>query len=101
MNSITPALENIDPACRFAYRMRRGYGVDGGRDGIVIGALLASFSHLRDTSRHHWARRFVAFVRETRERQGGKPTAGRLVADPSPPGAPRHAGAASPLRLAR
>ena len=81
------ALENVDPACRFAYRMRRGYGVDGGRDGIVIGALLASFSHLRDTSRHHWARRFVAFVRQTRERQGAKPTAGRLVADPSPPDA--------------
>lgn len=95
------ALENIDPACRFAYRMRRGYGVDGGRDGIVIGALLASFSHLRDTSRHHWARRFVAFVRETRERQDGKPTAGRRAADPSPSGARRRADAASPLRLAR
>ncbi|MGO4871542.1 MAG: cobyrinate a,c-diamide synthase [Roseiarcus sp.] len=78
------ALENVDPNCRFAYRVRRGYGVDGKRDGVVIGNLLASFSHLRDTSRHHWARRFAAFIRQIRERRGAKPTAGRLVADPSP-----------------
>ncbi|MBI5263332.1 MAG: cobyrinate a,c-diamide synthase [Bradyrhizobium sp.] len=58
------ALRNIDPACRFAYRMKRGYGVDGDHDGIVVHNLLASFSHLRDTSRHRWARRFVAFVRK-------------------------------------
>ena len=78
------ALENVDPNCRFAYRVRRGYGVDGKRDGVVVGNLLASFSHLRDTSRHHWARRFVAFIRQVRERQAAKPTAGRLIADPSP-----------------
>ena len=94
------ALENVDPACRFAYRMRRGYGVDGGRDGVVIGNLLASFSHLRDTDRHHWARRFVAFVRKTRERRDGKPTAERLVVDPGPrPATPRD-GARSRLRSA-
>lgn len=72
------ALENIDPSCRFAYRMRRGFGVDGARDGIVVGNLLASFSHLRDTSRHHWASRFVAFIREARAR-GGRPLS-RLIA---------------------
>jgi cobyrinic acid a,c-diamide synthase len=58
------ALENIAPNCRFAYRIRRGYGIDGRHDGIVIGNLLANFSHLRDTSRNHWARRFVSFIRE-------------------------------------
>ncbi len=79
--------------------MRRGYGVDGGRDGVVIGNLLASFSHLRDTSRHHWARRFVAFVRQTRERRDAKPTAGRLVADPGLRAAKPRAGAPSRLRL--
>lgn len=69
------ALTNIDPACRFAYRMRRGYGVDGKRDGVVVHNLLASFSHLRDTSRHHWARRFVAFARKVRS-GGGDADAG-------------------------
>jgi cobyrinic acid a,c-diamide synthase len=92
------ALTNVGPGCRFAYRMRRGYGVDGGRDGVVIGNLLASFSHLRDTSRHHWARRFVAFVRQTRERRDAKPTAERLVVDPGLRPATLSAGACSRLR---
>lgn len=56
-------LENIAPDLRYAYRMQRGYGVDGGRDGIVIGNMLASFTHLRDTSRLRWTERFVAFIR--------------------------------------
>ena len=73
-------LTNIDPACRFAYRMRRGYGVDGDRDGVVVHNLLASFSHLRDTSRHRWARRFVAFARRVRTRSGGADEKPRRIA---------------------
>ena len=53
---------------RFAYRVRRGRGVDGERDGIVIGSLLASYSHLRDVEGCRWAQRFVSFVRG---RKGG------------------------------
>ncbi len=74
------ALENVDPGCRFAYRMRRGFGVDGKHDGIVVGNLLASFSHLRDTSRHHWASRFVAFIRQTRGGARRDPQMNRLIA---------------------
>ena len=48
---------------RYAYRVRRGRGVDGERDGIVIGSLLASYSHLRDVERCRWAERFVSYVR--------------------------------------
>ncbi|MBM3567225.1 MAG: cobyrinate a,c-diamide synthase [Alphaproteobacteria bacterium] len=58
------ALENLDGATRFAYRMRRGQGIDGVHDGIVTRNVLAGFSHLRSTARAgNWARRFVAFVR--------------------------------------
>ncbi len=64
-------LENIDPGVRFAWRMKRGFGVDGAHDGIVIGNLLASFAHLRDTSGHRWTDRFIAFVRAHRA-QGGQ-----------------------------
>ncbi|QXX73297.1 cobyrinate a,c-diamide synthase [Methylovirgula sp. HY1] len=74
------ALENVDPNCRFAYRMRRGFGVDGKSDGIVIGNMLASFSHLRDTSRHHWADRFVSFIRERRVGAPKDPPISRLIA---------------------
>ncbi len=72
------ALRDIHPGCRFAYHMRRGHGIDGERDGIVIRNLVASFSHLRDTSRHRWARRFTAFARMVRN-GGGNTDAGALA----------------------
>jgi cobyrinic acid a,c-diamide synthase len=58
------ALERLDPATRFAFRIIRGRGIDGRHDGIVKGNALAGFCHLRSTARSgYWARRFVAFVR--------------------------------------
>ena len=54
------------PGWRYAYRVRRGHGIDGERDGIVIGNLLASYGHLRDVEGCRWAERFVAFVRHWR-----------------------------------
>jgi cobyrinic acid a,c-diamide synthase len=62
------ALERLEPATRFAYRVIRGRGIDGQRDGIVKAGMVASFSHLRSTERCGcWARRFVAFVRARKE----------------------------------
>lgn len=63
------ALENLSGLHRFAYRLARGVGMGGGHDGIVIGNLLASFSHLRSSPRNPWVERFVAFVRLHRERR--------------------------------
>jgi cobyrinic acid a,c-diamide synthase len=58
------ALDRLDPAMRFAYRVVRGRGIDGRHDGIVKGNVLAGFCHLRSTARSGcWARRFTAFVR--------------------------------------
>lgn len=53
---------NLPADTRFAWAMRRGHGVDGKHDGIVSRNVLASFSHLRDTSFHHWCSRFIRFV---------------------------------------
>ena len=65
------SLENLsDPDLRYAYRVRRGHGIDGQRDGIVIGSLLASYGHLRDVEGCRWAERFVAYVRG---RKGASP----------------------------
>ena len=59
------SLENLSgPDLRYAWRVRRGHGIDGERDGIVIGNLLASYTHLRDVEGCRWAERFVAFVRD-------------------------------------
>ena len=58
------SLENFsDEGLRYAYRVRRGRGIDGERDGIVLGGLLASYSHLRDVAGCRWAERFVSYVR--------------------------------------
>jgi cobyrinic acid a,c-diamide synthase len=55
-------LENISSPLEFAYNMNRGMGIDGKHDGIMYKNLLANYTHLRDTERYHWIKRFVAFV---------------------------------------
>ena len=56
-----PLREGGNPQGLVRTRMReRG---DGERDGIVIGSLLASYSHLRDVEGCRWAQRFVSYVR--------------------------------------
>lgn len=80
------SIENLPPDQRFAYRVKRGHGVDGSRDGVLVHNLLASYTHLRSVGDCHWARRFVAFVAETRCR-----------ARPDAPAALRPRGAGIPL----
>lgn len=63
------AMENGPDDMVCAYRVLRGRGIDGRRDGIVIGNLLANFCHLRDTNMNPWAERFVAFIRSCRNEQ--------------------------------
>ena len=62
------ALSGLPGGADFAYRVERGYGLDGANDGIVYRKLLASYAHLRDTRSHPWAARFVEFVRSCRDR---------------------------------
>jgi len=57
------SLENITGPLSYALDVRRGTGIDGKHDGIVINNLVAGYSHLRDTRQHRWAQRFVDFVR--------------------------------------
>jgi len=61
------ALENIDSNLDYAYRMQRGVGIDGARDGIIYRNTLANYTHLRDTSDHHWVSQFVDFVRRCKQ----------------------------------
>ncbi len=59
-------LENLAPGVRCAYRVLRGTGIDGERDGIVYRNLLASYVHLRNTGENRWTDRFLAFVASKR-----------------------------------
>ncbi len=60
------SLDNLAPGIVFAYDVTRGSGVDGAHDGLIYKNLLASYTHLRDVDTHHWARRFVEFVRSNK-----------------------------------
>ncbi|MFM2317664.1 MAG: hypothetical protein RLZZ215_285 [Pseudomonadota bacterium] len=55
---------------QYAYKVKRGQGIDGEHDGWVYKNLLASYTHLRHTHRYPWAWRFMEFVRkQTKQRR--------------------------------
>ncbi len=57
------SLENLPAGLSYAYEVKRGHGMDGRNDGLIMGNLVAGFSHQRQTAANRWADRFVAFVR--------------------------------------
>jgi cobyrinic acid a,c-diamide synthase len=57
------SIENLPAGTRYAYSVKRGHGVDGRRDGILVNNVLASYAHLRSSGGSQWAARFVDFVR--------------------------------------
>jgi cobyrinic acid a,c-diamide synthase len=56
-------LSGLPAGTRFAYQVRRGHGIDGRHDGIVLHRLLASYTHLRATAGCDWPAKFVQYVR--------------------------------------
>jgi len=63
------SLENLPDNLTCAYKVIRGTGLDGQRDGIVLCNTLAGFAHHRNIGADGWARRFVEFVRQTKHSQ--------------------------------
>ncbi len=59
-------LDNLKKKGKFAFRVLRGTGITGSDDGWVYKNLLASYAHMRDTKRYHWAKRFVDFIKSTK-----------------------------------
>ncbi len=60
------SLHGLPETAVFAWEVRRGHGITGRHDGVVIHNLVAGFTHLRNTRRSPWVRAFVDFVREHR-----------------------------------
>jgi cobyrinic acid a,c-diamide synthase len=56
------ALRGLPDDARFAHQVLRGKGIQQQQDGYIQGNLLASYSHLRNTSATPWVRRFLQFV---------------------------------------
>jgi cobyrinic acid a,c-diamide synthase len=67
-SSIT-GLEDTQHA--YAYEVLRGTGIDGVHDGLLMYNLLACYCHMRDSAQHHWAERFVEFVRNCNRQSAG------------------------------
>jgi len=78
------AVRNLPDGLAYAFDVIRGDGIDGKRDGIVLGNLVATFSHQRETQRNPWARRFVAFVREKAAGRCRAAQTGPAVSDTAP-----------------
>ena len=66
-NERTDLTSVLEEKGRFAYKVHRGVGITGDKDGWVYKNLLANYAHMRDTDRFHWARRFVEFVRKKKK----------------------------------
>lgn len=62
-------VENIDEEkVSFCFRVTRGWGIDGSRDGAVYKNVLACYSHLHALSCSGWAPALVKKAREYREK---------------------------------
>ncbi len=68
------SLENLPDDLTCAYKVARGTGIDGQRDGIVLANTLAGFAHHRNTGTDGWARRFVEFVRQCKNSRNHEAT---------------------------
>jgi len=53
----------------FAYRIRRGHGIDGREDGIIYKNMLGTYTHLHSLGVSLWADAFVSLALRERQRQ--------------------------------
>ena len=53
---------------KYALNVKRGYGINGIKDGLIYKNVLASFTHLRSTECFNWVKYFLDFI----ERRNGK-----------------------------
>jgi len=60
-------LTNIGHDYQYAYKVLRGAGIDGKHDGLIYKNLLANYAHLRNTHHNEWAKRFVKFIKASKE----------------------------------
>lgn len=56
------SIEGLPEGTVFARDMKRGQGIDGRHDAVVLGNTVAGFCHLRSTGPDPWVPRFLSFV---------------------------------------
>lgn len=60
------SISSLD-SLQFAYRMKRGHGIDGKWDGIVYKNLFAAYTHIHALSTPQWAEAFVSLTLQGRK----------------------------------
>ena len=60
------ALQGLPGDGQFAYQVLRGKGIQQQQDGFVYKNLLASYTHLRNTTTNPWVKRFLSFVQSNK-----------------------------------
>ena len=60
------SLEGMTGDQRYAYKVGRGHGIDGERDGLILNNMMACFTHQRNIGTNKWAERFVHFIKHTK-----------------------------------
>jgi cobyrinic acid a,c-diamide synthase len=53
---------SIEKGIKFAYQLRRGYGIDGKRDGVLYKNIFAAYTHLHALGIPSWAEAFVSLA---------------------------------------
>ena len=56
-------LINISSDTKFAFEVKRGFGVDRQHDGILYKNLLACYAHQRNTPQNTWVSSFIEFIK--------------------------------------
>jgi cobyrinic acid a,c-diamide synthase len=60
------ALQDLPADGQFAYQVLRGKGIQQQQDGFIYKNLLASYTHLRNTTTNPWVKRFLSFVQSNK-----------------------------------
>jgi len=61
------SIDGLPANMGYARDMQRGFGIDGGRDGIVTGNTVAGFCHLRNSAEFPWVPHFLEFISRCRD----------------------------------
>ena len=61
-------LEMSQDRYKFAFKMKKSYGVDGVSDGITYKNVLAGYTHMYSPSSPGWFKNWVAFIKQTKEK---------------------------------
>jgi len=62
-------VENLPVDTKFGFDVKRGAGISGAHDGIVVNNLMAGFCHMRNTASNPWVERFLHYTSSVKTRK--------------------------------